>query len=103
MGHDRGRALFDLLLMAPVPASGRPAPAEPVRIGVEDSYCSVPGVDAAFGEIYDQDTGNLGWMQEGIRTGAKKGATYANYQEIRIRQIHQTLDKYLGEHGKTPA
>lgn len=68
---------------------------DPVRIGVNDSYTTVPGIDRALGEIYDQDTGNMGWMQEGIAASRKKGATLANYQESRIRHIHQTLDKYL--------
>ena len=37
----------------------------------------------------------MGWIQEGIAASRKKGATLANYQESRIRHIHQTLDKYL--------
>ncbi len=95
LGMDPARALFDLLLLSPLPKTGRPPPADPVRIGVNDSYTTVPGIDRALGEIYDQDTGNMGWMQEGIAASRKKGATLANYQESRIRHIHQTLDKYL--------
>ena len=67
-----------------------------MRIKVEDSYASVPGVDPALGEIYDQDTGNMGWMQEGMAASKKRTATFANYQESRIRHIHQTLDTFLG-------
>jgi len=66
-----------------------------VRIGIQDSYTTVPGVDRALGEIYDQDTGNMGWMQEGMAASRKRAATLANYQESRIRHIHETLDKYL--------
>ena len=47
--------------------------------------------------IYDQDTGNMGWQQEGFGAAKKKAATLANYQEIRIRHMHQTLDKYLAD------
>ncbi|WP_068071605.1 aromatic ring-hydroxylating oxygenase subunit alpha [Novosphingobium lentum] len=96
LGTDVDKALFDLLLLAPIPAGGRPDPVEAVRIGVDDSYSSVPGVDPALGEIYDQDTGNMGWMQEGMKGSKKRGATFANYQESRIRHMHQTLDTYLG-------
>ncbi len=96
LGTDVDKALFDLLLLAPIPPGGRPDPYQPVRIKVEDSYASVPGVDAALGEIYDQDTGNMGWMQEGMKGSKKRAATFANYQESRIRHVHQTLDTYLG-------
>lgn len=95
LGMDPTKALFDLLLLAPLPPGGRPAPYEAVRIGIEDSYTTVPGVDPALGEIYDQDTGNMGWMQEGMAASKKRTATFANYQESRIRHIHQTLDTYL--------
>jgi len=66
-----------------------------VRIGINDSYTTVPGVDRALGQIFDQDTGNMGWMQEGMGAARKKSATLANYQESRIRHMHRTLDKYL--------
>ncbi|HET8612927.1 MAG TPA: aromatic ring-hydroxylating dioxygenase subunit alpha [Sphingomonas sp.] len=99
LGMDPTRALFDLLLLAPIPSGGRPAPFEAVRIGIEDSYGIVPGVDPKLAEIYDQDTGNMGWMQEGMGAARKRTATFANYQEVRIRHIHQTLDRYLGLAG----
>jgi phenylpropionate dioxygenase-like ring-hydroxylating dioxygenase large terminal subunit len=95
LGMDPTRSLFDLLLLSPLPSGERPLPAEAVRIGIHDSYTTVPGVDPSLGQIYDQDTGNMGWMQEGMGASRKRGATLANYQESRIRHWHQTLDKYL--------
>lgn len=62
-------------------------------------YFVFPGVDPSLGAIFDQDTGNMGWMQEGMGASRKQTATLANYQESRIRHIHQTLDKYLGLAG----
>jgi len=96
LATDPERSLFDLLFLAPVPRSGeRPPPADPVRIGPDDSYAIVPGMDAGMAEVYDQDTGNLCNQQAGFHTSAKAGMTLGNYQEIRIRHFHQTLDKYL--------
>ena len=96
LGMDPTKALFDLLLLPPLPKGGeRPPPAEAVRIGINESYTSVPGTDKALGQIFDQDTGNMGWMQEGMGASRKRAATLANYQESRIRHIHKTLDKYL--------
>ena len=45
---------------------------------------------------------NLRAQQEGIRAARKPGETLLNYQEVRIRLLHHTLDKYLTE-GETSA
>jgi phenylpropionate dioxygenase-like ring-hydroxylating dioxygenase large terminal subunit len=95
LGMDPTRALFDLLLLAPLPNGERPPPYETVRIGINDSYTTVPGMDHAMGVIFDQDTGNMGWMQEGMAASRRTGATLGNFQESRIRHIHETLRKYL--------
>jgi phenylpropionate dioxygenase-like ring-hydroxylating dioxygenase large terminal subunit len=96
IGNDPHRALFELLIMRPYPDDGpRPAPADPIRLREEDSFTTVPGFDPILGHVFDQDTGNLRAQQEGIRAARKKGATLLNYQEVRVRLLHQTLDKYL--------
>jgi phenylpropionate dioxygenase-like ring-hydroxylating dioxygenase large terminal subunit len=96
IGMDPDRCLFDLLYLRPVPRSGEfPASAEPVRIGVDESYADVPGMDPGMGHVYDQDTNNLDLQQQGFHTACKTGGTMGNYQEIRIRHFHQTLDEYL--------
>ena len=78
------------------PNQGRPPPpARPHRLKERDSFTTVPGFDASLGEVYDQDTGNLRAQQEGFRAAGKRGETLLNYQEVRIRHLHQTLDRYL--------
>lgn len=96
IGNDPNRSLFDLLFLRPIPRSGeRPDPPEPVRIGISDSYAIVEGMDPSMAHVYDQDTSNLGYQQEGFHTSQKPGQTLANYQEVRIRHFQQTLDSYL--------
>ncbi|MFN3231268.1 MAG: aromatic ring-hydroxylating oxygenase subunit alpha [Alphaproteobacteria bacterium] len=92
------RTLFELLILRPAPDKGpRPAPAEPVRLTEEESFTSVPGFDPILGHVYDQDTGNLRAQQEGIKAARKPGETLLNFQEVRVRLLHQTLDKYLSD------
>lgn len=95
MAHDK--ALFDLILLKPRPVGEVVEPAEPVRLKVEESYTTVPGMDPYVGHVFDQDTGNMQAAQEGAATAGKSGATLANYQEIRVRHFHQTLSRYLEE------
>ena len=68
---------------------------EPVRLSEEQSFTTVEGFDPILGHVYDQDTGNLRAQQEGFRAARKKGETLLNYQEVRVRLMHQTLDRYI--------
>jgi len=96
LGNDPDKSLFDLLFLRPVPDQGEaPPPAEPVRIGIDTSYTTVPGMDPGMGHVYDQDTNNLRGQQEGFKASKKRGQTLGNYQESRIRHFQLTLDKYL--------
>ena len=98
IGLDPDRTLFELLLLRPIPVNGeRPPPAEVVHITEDQSYSTVPGFDAAFGAVYDQDTNNLRAQQQGFRAARKRGQTLGNYQEVRIRHFQRTLDKYLAD------
>ncbi|MGE0667124.1 MAG: SRPBCC family protein [Sphingomonadales bacterium] len=97
LGMQHDKTLFDLVILKPRPAHGEPwETAQPVRIRAEESYTVVPGMDPYIGHIYDQDTGNMEAAQEGAMTSGRRGATLANYQEIRIRHMHRTLEKYVG-------
>ena len=95
MDNRHDRTLFDFLIMKLKPKNGHVEPAMPVRKKAEESYGSVPGMDPAVAHVFDQDTSNMEAAQEGYATSEKPGATLANYQEIRIRHMHQTLEKYL--------
>ena len=95
-GCNPDKTIFDLLYLQPLPDSGeRPDPAEPIDLDEHQSFHEVPGFDSGLATIYDQDTGNLAGQQRGFKSSTKAGETLGNYQEIRIRQLHNTLDKYL--------
>ncbi len=96
IGLDPSKTLFELIVLRPIPDEGkRPLPARPFRLGPNDSFTQVPGFDENLGVVYDQDTGNLRLQQEGLAAARKEGATLLNYQEVRVRLLHQTLDRYL--------
>lgn len=96
LGIRHDRALFDLIILKQRPNDGTSwETAEPVRISADQSYTVVPGMDPTTGHIFDQDTANMEAMHEGAMTTARAGATLGNYQEVRIRHMHRTLEKYL--------
>jgi phenylpropionate dioxygenase-like ring-hydroxylating dioxygenase large terminal subunit len=89
-----GQCVHEILILQPLPEAGeRPAPAEPVKLQIEDSYTSVEGFWLAH--VLDQDTDNFQRQWRGMNASMKAGQTLANYQEVRIRRFHKTLDEYL--------
>jgi len=56
---------------------------------------SVEGELGVLGDVFEQDMGNLPYVQEGLKASKTGEVNLGDYQEIRIRQFHQTLEKYL--------
>ena len=55
---------------------------------------------AGLGDVFEQDMANLPFVQEGLHASKNGKVQLGDYQEIRIRQFHRTLDKYVsGESG----
>ena len=93
--QDPDYSYFDLYFLRPKhPDKAPPPPPEPLYLDVEDSYTQAEGL-GRLGEIYDQDTDNLGAQTRGFKTCQKGGQTLGNYQEIRIRHVHKRVADYL--------
>jgi hypothetical protein len=48
-----------------------------------------------LGDVFEQDMDNLPYVQEGLHASKTGKVQLANYQEIRLRQFHRTMDKYI--------
>jgi phenylpropionate dioxygenase-like ring-hydroxylating dioxygenase large terminal subunit len=96
---DVDHCIHDILLLKPRPDSADcPAPAEVIKLGINDSYASVPEFAATgLAGVLDQDTENFYRQRAGMKASFKPGQTLGNYQEVRIRHLQQTLDEYLAD------
>ncbi|MEM8921768.1 MAG: SRPBCC family protein, partial [Pseudomonadota bacterium] len=77
---------------------GAPMPkAPPMHLIPEDQPFASAGhlISPALASVFDQDMANLPYVQDGLKASANNEVHLGNYQEIRVRQFHQTLDKYL--------
>jgi phenylpropionate dioxygenase-like ring-hydroxylating dioxygenase large terminal subunit len=94
---DVDHCIHDILMLKPIPEGGEhPSPAPVVKLGINDSYTTVPDFAATgLAFVLDQDTENFHRQRAGIKTAMKRGETLGNYQEVRIRHLHHTLDSYL--------
>ena len=88
---------FDLYMLRPkVPGKPVPAPPNPQYLDVADSYTLAPGL-GRLGAIYDQDTGNMAAQTRGFKNCERGSQTLGNYQEVRIRHLHQRVEDYLND------
>jgi phenylpropionate dioxygenase-like ring-hydroxylating dioxygenase large terminal subunit len=86
---------FDLLMLRPKsPSQPATPPPEPIVLDVDDSYTRATAL-GILGAIYDQDTGNMAAQTRGFKASRKRGQTLGNYQEARIRHLHQRIEGYL--------
>ncbi|MDR7102384.1 aromatic ring-hydroxylating dioxygenase subunit alpha [Croceicoccus sp. BE223] len=67
----------------------------PMTIIPDDQPWASEAALGALGGVFDQDMENLPQIQKGLKASKTGKVQLANYQEIRIRHFHQTLDKYL--------
>ena len=94
---DVDHCVHEIMLLRPVPKGApRPPPAPVIRLGIDDSYTTVPEF-AATGLAYvlDQDTENFYRQRAGMKASRKPGQTLGNYQEVRLRHLHRRVDEYL--------
>ncbi len=60
-------------------------------------------IGTALAGVFDQDMGNLPHVQEGLKASHNRQIELGHYQESRIRQFAQTMEKYLSGELPKPA
>lgn len=69
-------------------------------LGADEPWTAAPEL-GGLADVFEQDMANLPYVQEGLHASKNGKVQLGDYQEIRIRQFHQTMDKYInGELGR---
>jgi len=92
-GDDPDHSIFETQLFVPFTGE-RPPSGRTVVVNPGESLASVPEL-GGLGLILQQDVDNLEPMQRGLKANITNKVTLAEYQEVRIRHYHETLDRYL--------
>ena len=94
-GDDPNTCIMEVMMMMRYPkGEARPADVPMVELRPEQPF-TVAEELGSLGDVFEQDMGNLPYLQKGMKQSKKGKISLANYQEIRIRHLHQTLDKYI--------
>ena len=96
-GHDVDSAIMEVYQLDMVPVDGPRPQASPLRMLSEDERWSDAEELGGLGVIADQDMGNLPYVQEGLKTSGNNQVQFGNYQDMRIRQHHIMIQRYIDE------
>ena len=92
---DPDHCLMEVRILVRVPA-GQPHPrGAPLKVLREDQLWTDAPELGVLGAVFEQDMANLPFVQDGLKVSKNGQVQLGDYQEIRIRQFHQTIDKYL--------
>ncbi len=95
-GPDPDHCLMEVRILTRI-APGKPIPhGVPMNYLREDQKWTDAPELGILGAVFEQDMGNLPYVQEGLKASKNGEVQLADYQEIRIRQFQQTLMKYVG-------
>jgi phenylpropionate dioxygenase-like ring-hydroxylating dioxygenase large terminal subunit len=98
--NDPNRGIMEVMKILPAPKEGpTPDPVPCHWLGEDEPWTAAEEL-GPLAAVFEQDMANLPYVQEGMLASARGGngkIQLANYQEMRIRQHHVTLDKYIND------
>jgi hypothetical protein len=87
---------MEIIVLCQLPSGAeRPKDSPARRMGEDELFSQAPELGVALGTIFDQDLFNMPMIQKGMANVESGELVLANYQEVRIRHFHQTIDKYI--------
>ena len=94
-GSEPEECIMEAICIAPTPEGTTPPPAPPVRVlDTDDSWTEAPEI-GGLAMVMDQDTGNMPWVQRGVRSLESGVLQLADYNEAKLRHFYLLLDRYL--------
>jgi hypothetical protein len=94
-GDDHTSCIMEAMLLMRYDESGpRPPACEINELEEREPFVSAEEL-GGLGAVFDQDMANIPFIIKGMKAGKRREVVLGNYQESRIRHIHQTLDKYI--------
>jgi hypothetical protein len=87
------------ILTRVAPGAERPRAPTMHFLGEDEPWTAAEGLGKALASVFEQDMANLPYVQDGLKMSKTGQVNLGDYQEIRIRHFHRTLDKYLARFG----
>ncbi len=92
---DQHHCLMEVRILVRQPPGKPMPPGAPMKFLTDDQKWTDAPELGILGDVFEQDMANLPYVQDGLRASKTGKVQLGDYQEIRIRQFHDTLDKYI--------
>jgi hypothetical protein len=99
-GDDHRTAIMECFFLSPFKGE-RPPPAKERKLGVNDPWTNAPEL-GMLAKVFEQDVFNMAKVQKGLETTRKPGVTFSNYQESKIRWLHDLLGRWVSDSTDVP-
>lgn len=96
-GRAVDECIMEVMILKRLPEGAAKPRGVPVHWLDDDEPWSAASELPILGPVIDQDMSNMPYVQEGLVSSPNNEVQLGNYQEIRIRHFHQTLDEYLAK------
>jgi phenylpropionate dioxygenase-like ring-hydroxylating dioxygenase large terminal subunit len=90
---DAQRCIMEVIYLAPF-RGRRPKPAPVHWLRDDEDWTQAPEL-GFLTRVFNQDTFNLGRVQQGLRAAAHTHVTFGHYQETKLRHFHALLDRVV--------
>jgi phenylpropionate dioxygenase-like ring-hydroxylating dioxygenase large terminal subunit len=96
-GLDPESAIMDVQIYAHGPKDApKPKNAPVHELGIDEPWSNAPQL-GGLAAIFEQDMGNLPYVQEGLHASGTGLVHFGRYSEMRIRHLHKMVDRYIAE------
>jgi len=94
-GNNPDESIMECMYMAPIPADGKYPKGLPIHwLGADDDWVDAPEL-GMLAKVFNQDSRNLPFVQEGLHATAKANLQLASYNETKLRHFHKLLDEWI--------
>ena len=92
-GDDHRSSIMECIFLAPYQGE-KPPPCDVHWLEEHETFTDSQDL-GMLGKVFNQDLFNMSKVQLGLETTRKPGITLANYQESKVRWLHDKLDAWI--------
>jgi len=86
---------MECIYLAPIPEDGDFKPVSEIHwLSADDDWTEAPEL-GMLAMVFNQDTRNLPYVQEGLHATAKEHVQFADYNETKPRHLHMLIDDWI--------
>ena len=88
---------MECIYLSPIPENGEYTPVSQIHwLSADDDWTNASEL-GMLAMVFNQDTRNLPFVQEGLHATAKEYVQFADYNETKPRHLHMLIDDWIEE------